>query len=245
MNLDTLQNLGRIAGIAGIAIGGMVLIFRDLLRKRIFPRLEQGHAYRLLRLIVLLAWSIAVGGILAWVFTSASKQENDTGRLELSDVLVDCFRNNFTCLVDFRLRNTGGSPLSISRIRLRLIDIQDITGIRTALPFSEIKGVNLTNYTTVGALKDVPVAESLAPGETGRIGIALGASLGPGIFRRWVLNYSFIADGGEVFPMVPFATRATTSIATPIFPSVDTANKSNLLILTLPWDIEMNLRPPV
>ena len=44
------------------------LLFRELLRKSIFPALKKDDAYRLLRLIAVLIWSVAVAGIGAWVW---------------------------------------------------------------------------------------------------------------------------------------------------------------------------------
>ena len=64
--MDVLVELGKIAGIAGICVGAFTLIFRDVIRKKIFPTLPAGHAYRLLRLIIVCAWSIALIGIVLW-----------------------------------------------------------------------------------------------------------------------------------------------------------------------------------
>jgi hypothetical protein len=63
---NLLVELGKVAGLAGIAIGAAVLVFRDVIRKRIFPRLPPEHAYRLLRIIVIATWSIAILGIVVW-----------------------------------------------------------------------------------------------------------------------------------------------------------------------------------
>jgi hypothetical protein len=67
MDAGILKTLGQIAGIGGIALGVFFLLFRDMIRKSIFPKLEKGDAYRLLRLISILIWSVAVLGIGAWV----------------------------------------------------------------------------------------------------------------------------------------------------------------------------------
>jgi hypothetical protein len=63
---NLLIELGKIAGLAGISVGAVVLIFRDVIRKKIFPQLPPDHAYKLLRLIVILAWSLGLTGILVW-----------------------------------------------------------------------------------------------------------------------------------------------------------------------------------
>lgn len=51
-----------------------MIIFRDVLRKSIFASLPPAESYRLLRLIILLTWIIAVLGIGAWWFGSPQKQ---------------------------------------------------------------------------------------------------------------------------------------------------------------------------
>jgi hypothetical protein len=57
-------------------------VFRDIIRKNIFPKLPAAEAYRLLRLITVAVWSVAIAGIAAWVYTSqshASAQADNCG----------------------------------------------------------------------------------------------------------------------------------------------------------------------
>jgi hypothetical protein len=63
-----LEIVGQIAGIGGLALGVLLLVFRDIIRKNIFPKLPPAQAYRLLRLITGAVWSVAVIGIIAWVY---------------------------------------------------------------------------------------------------------------------------------------------------------------------------------
>jgi len=67
MDSDLLKTLGQILGIGGLALGVFFLLFREMLRKSIFPALKKDDAYRLLRLIAVLIWSVAVIGVCAWV----------------------------------------------------------------------------------------------------------------------------------------------------------------------------------
>jgi hypothetical protein len=62
----SLVELGKIAGIAGIALGVFLTLYRDILRKKIFARLPAAESYRLLRLIIVLTWTIAVIGMGVW-----------------------------------------------------------------------------------------------------------------------------------------------------------------------------------
>ena len=74
MDPEILKTLGQIAGIGGVSIGLALLVFRDLIRKNIFPKFkDEKLAYSLLRLIVVLSWSIAIVGIGAWLFIKVAE----------------------------------------------------------------------------------------------------------------------------------------------------------------------------
>jgi hypothetical protein len=68
MDNELLTTLGRLLGIGGLALGIFFLLFRDVIRKSIFPILKKDDAYRLLRLITVLSWSVPVIGIAAWIW---------------------------------------------------------------------------------------------------------------------------------------------------------------------------------
>ena len=68
MDTELLKTVGQILGIGGLALGIFFLLFREVIRKSIFPTLKRDDAYRLLRLITVLIWSVAVIGIAAWVW---------------------------------------------------------------------------------------------------------------------------------------------------------------------------------
>ena len=68
MDTELLKTLGQALGIGGLALGIFFLLFRELIRKSIFPMLKKDDAYRLLRLITVLIWSVAVIGVAAWVW---------------------------------------------------------------------------------------------------------------------------------------------------------------------------------
>jgi FOG: HEAT repeat len=78
---EILKVVGQVAGIGGIAIGALILLFRDIIRKNIFPSLVKQQAYKLLVLIVVLVWSVAIAGIVAWVLVNT----NHVGKASNSD----------------------------------------------------------------------------------------------------------------------------------------------------------------
>lgn len=69
MEAEILEALGQVAGIGGIALGVLLLVFRDIVRKAIFPTLTPERGYRLLLWIVFSAWSVGVLGLGAWIWT--------------------------------------------------------------------------------------------------------------------------------------------------------------------------------
>jgi hypothetical protein len=66
MNAEIIRIAGQIAGIGGLAIGALLLVFRDVIRKEIFPNLTREHGYKIIRLIIVLTFFIALAGIAAW-----------------------------------------------------------------------------------------------------------------------------------------------------------------------------------
>ena len=94
MGSDILKTVGQIAGIGGLAIGVFLLLFRDVIRKNIFTGLTKEQSYRLLRTIIILIWSIALAGIIAWVYVETTKNklgitvdDSDKGRPSGNEVV--------------------------------------------------------------------------------------------------------------------------------------------------------------
>lgn len=65
-----LTAVGTIAGIGGLALGIFLILFREIIRKQIFPALTKNQAYKLIILISLLVWSLSIAGIIAWVINT-------------------------------------------------------------------------------------------------------------------------------------------------------------------------------
>jgi hypothetical protein len=86
MDTELLKTVGQIAGIGGIALGVFLILFRELIRKSIFPRLSAQQASRLLTLIAVLVWSAALAGIGAWVWTEQA--HGPTARTEADSIHV-------------------------------------------------------------------------------------------------------------------------------------------------------------
>lgn len=73
MDANLMEVVGKIAGIGGIALGVFLLLFRDIIQKKIFPQLTKKQAFHLLVLISILVWSVAFAGIGAWIWTKGKE----------------------------------------------------------------------------------------------------------------------------------------------------------------------------
>ncbi|MGO8269291.1 hypothetical protein ACC862_24320 [Rhizobium ruizarguesonis] len=65
----TWEIFGQVAGIGGLALGVFLLLFREIIRKNIFPQMNRADGYRLMRLITLCVWSVAIVGMGTWLGT--------------------------------------------------------------------------------------------------------------------------------------------------------------------------------
>lgn len=90
MNIEILKTMGAVAGIGGLALGVFFLLFRDVIRKNIFPKMGKTQGYRLIRLFMILVFSIAVVGIGAYVVISLTQgQQNHVRVTDLSISVKD------------------------------------------------------------------------------------------------------------------------------------------------------------
>jgi hypothetical protein len=95
---EILKTVGQIAGIGGLALGVLLIVFRDIIRKNIFPRLPAAEAYRLLRLITVAVWTVAIVGIIAWVYVArTSIVSADCGISVGGDVAGSILSNTANC----------------------------------------------------------------------------------------------------------------------------------------------------
>lgn len=76
-NLDLLEKLGKVAGIAGIAVGALVLIFGGIIQKNIFPNMTKEQGYSIIKMMILAASALAIMGIAAWVYTDFQKNKQE------------------------------------------------------------------------------------------------------------------------------------------------------------------------
>lgn len=88
MNIEALENLGKIAGIAGISIGALVLIFNGVIRKNIFPGLTKEQGYTVIRMMIIAASLMAVLGLVAWIYVDVQKNKRDNEAILVSKYIT-------------------------------------------------------------------------------------------------------------------------------------------------------------
>lgn len=97
MDSNLFKIAGVVAGIGGIALATVILIFREVIRKEIFPQLTKHQAYNLLNRIIVLTFVIGALGIGAYIVTAKwngvvdSNQNITTSpvKADLSGTVVD------------------------------------------------------------------------------------------------------------------------------------------------------------
>jgi hypothetical protein len=76
MDTQILRVVGQVAGIGGIALGVLLVIYKEVLRLKIFPMLSKAHAYKIIRLLVILVGLVALAGLAAWVWVEENTGES-------------------------------------------------------------------------------------------------------------------------------------------------------------------------
>lgn len=138
------QTLGKIAGIAGISIGLILIIFREVVRKNIFPNLTKEQSYKTIRLIVILTFFIALLGLTFWfvpqIISPIKKVkvingsdtlsiDANTNPEELSFVygssnetlkMTDAFYDDKKEIFDLKVQNNSNNTIYITKIRLSI-----------------------------------------------------------------------------------------------------------------------------
>lgn len=109
METSVLSTVGAVAGIGGLALGVFFLLFREIIRKSIFPMLTKEQAYRTINRAMILTTLVGLAGLGSWVLTRVWQTEATSaprGTLSLVAVGFDPEAKEFPKL-DIKIRNTG------------------------------------------------------------------------------------------------------------------------------------------
>ncbi len=95
IDVEIINAVGQIAGIGGISLGIFLSLFKEIIKKIVFLKFKIENEvllYKLLRLVIISVWSIAVIGIGAWVFSSnkeTSEQNNAQNSTDIPKLKID------------------------------------------------------------------------------------------------------------------------------------------------------------
>lgn len=142
-----------------------------------------------------------------------------TGKLEVTDVIVDSHRKDYNAELDFRLINRGDGTLSVSRVRLEAMSVNTVHAVGGVLHYSATYNRDVSHVKKVGEVFEFPVSHSIEAGGTDRFLVKISArDLPDNVFRYWKFRPTLVTSDGEV------TTRDVT--------------------IALPWDINANDRDP-
>ena len=83
MDSEIIKIVGQVAGIGGLVLSVFLLLFRDIIQKKIFPQLTKKQGFQLLVLISVLVWTLALEGIGAWLLTENRSETAITQKIDL------------------------------------------------------------------------------------------------------------------------------------------------------------------
>jgi hypothetical protein len=125
-------------------------------------------------------------------------RERPEGILVISDIQLLPNREQKTCLVDFRVSNTGEADVVINRVVFEVLDIVEIS-TAGSMEFSKVYDLDISNLKKIGDRIECKVAQLIKPRESDRFGISLIArSLGTGVFRGWKLSPTLLTNYQDV-----------------------------------------------
>lgn len=90
MELNIFKLFGQVAGIGGLALAILFLIFRDIINKKVFKTMSATQSYKIFRMIIVFLFVIALAGIVAWVYSGSIQQEKtiDSGSVINLDSII-------------------------------------------------------------------------------------------------------------------------------------------------------------
>jgi len=170
MDTELLKIVGQIAGIGGIAFGVLLLLFRDVIRKAIFPKLTKEQGYKIIVLFLILVWSVALFGIIAWLISiksndkdkeinrsikrtqevSENLKQEENGKESFQEYLNDKIKDS-----ELRIALVvGNNDYKKSPLKNPANDAMDISTKLTDKGFKIIKKINPSTNELINSIKD-------------------------------------------------------------------------------------------
>lgn len=201
MGVESWKLFGQIAGIGGLSLGVLLVLFREIIRKSIFPNLTKKQAYRVIMTTLVLVWSIALVGLILWFYSGDNTKSATSSKSELSltNTFVN-YNNKSGADLDFRVINTGGKIISINRVRLYALSLEKILppGEPEAfVPSTASYGLDISKLAK-GMYEEVQVAHSLKPNTDDRFETVVSATgIEKSSVYKWNLQPVLLTNEGE------------------------------------------------
>lgn len=80
---NILKVLAQIAGIGGVSLGILFLLFRNIITRTLTKTLPSEKAFSLVRLIIILTFSISIVGLLGYFMITLKSMDNEMGTMKL------------------------------------------------------------------------------------------------------------------------------------------------------------------
>ena len=80
--MEIIKEFGLIAGLAGLAIGLVLYLFRNIISKTVLDKLTRNQAYRLIITFMILVWSLSIYAI--YIYSTDQTKNDDTPTNSLS-----------------------------------------------------------------------------------------------------------------------------------------------------------------
>ena len=123
MEAELLGTLGKIAGLAGVSVGVVLLIFKDVLKQKLIPKadLTPNQAFHIILAILILTFGVAAIGIVAWIVEKVSTPTQPVSRTALGMLVflvVVVLLASIAVAADspFFLKSSGSSDKKIENV---------------------------------------------------------------------------------------------------------------------------------
>jgi len=128
MEANILKIVGQIAGLGGLSLGIVLILFKEIIKKEIFPKLTKKQAHSILRLILILSWLTGIFGLSIWAYVEIGKNKEkktispnsnyksiDSTKPSLKFVDIDTETGNS---VEFKLKNSGNDTAFLTHVEI-------------------------------------------------------------------------------------------------------------------------------
>lgn len=201
MEIELLKTVGQIAGIGGLSIGLVFLLFREVIRKNIFPNLTKAQSFKVITIVVICTWSIALAGIAAWVYTETHNPKK-VESVELSGIETYLKPYGFSTVsvVDLNLKNRGSLPGNISKLKIDVLEVfeysYDPCGRCYRFFANGIYNINLKQV--VDGNNEFIVSHIIPPEDIEKLKIVLGGDYSDRSYLARVVFTIYTGKGSEI-----------------------------------------------